>query len=114
MSIRSVDRCPMVRYNVRLVLCIGSMVSLCASDIRGVSSYFIIYVNRASTNYREINLADSLRGPIGEMTRWITREGGRGTVVTSDMVWNRIKMKYKYLDEKQQEALFQAAEDSRV
>lgn len=59
-------------------------------------------------------MADSLRGPIGEIKRWITREGGRGTVVTSDMVWNRIKKKYAYLDEKAQETVFQEAEDFRV
>ena len=56
----------------------------------------------------------TLRGPIGEVKRWITREEGRGTVVTSDMVWSRIRKKYAYLDEADQETMFQEAEDFRV
>lgn len=56
----------------------------------------------------------ALRGPIGEIKRWINREIGRGTVVTSDMVWNRIKKKYAYLDEVDQEVVFQEAEDFRT
>ena len=56
----------------------------------------------------------ALRGPIGEVKRWITREEGRGTVVTSDMVWSRIRKKYAYLDEADQETMFQEAEDFRV